>query len=671
MLSLALLAAAPACADGQGDSISHTGPLRTDTLQEVTIYAATQHDIVPTQKLRGNRLEALSAQSVADAVRYFSGVQLKDYGGVGGLKTVDIRSMGSNHMGVFYDGVQLGNAQNGQLDLGRFSMDNIEEIALYNGQKSDLMQSAKDYGAGGTIYIKTRRPTFKEGKHWNLRATMRTGSFGLRNPSLTWEQRITPRLSASISAEHTGATGRYRFRYRRVLPSGTVAWDTTAVRHNGDILAGRAEAALFGQTRKQGEWTAKAYFYDSERGIPGAIVNNVWKHHQRQWDRNAFVQGGIRQRQSDRYEWKVDAKYAEDRMRYLNPDPTLMYIDNRFLQRELYLTTSHHLTFNRHWQANLSGDWQWNSLRADLKGFTYPHRNTLMWSASATYELDRLRILGSLTGTHIFDGARQSATAPQYHRASPQVVVSWQQNAALSLRAFVKRTFRMPTFNDLYYTDVGSISLKPETATQFNAGVLYSKYTRHRWFKKVELKGDAYANLVDNKIVAIPKGSGQYRWMMMNIGRVRILGSELSAEGVMRWHHGWRLSVQGQWTWQRARDLSDPADNERPAGTYRGQIAYIPRHSASATANLAWRQWGLNYAFIYVGQRWHNSSNIAVNHEEPWYTSDLALTWQANIRRVGARVSLECNNVFDQQYDVVLNYPMPGRNWRVTLQVRF
>ena len=74
MLSLALLAAAPACADGQGDSISHTGPLRTDTLQEVTIYAATQHDIVPTQKLRGNRLEALSAQSVADAVRYFSGV---------------------------------------------------------------------------------------------------------------------------------------------------------------------------------------------------------------------------------------------------------------------------------------------------------------------------------------------------------------------------------------------------------------------------------------------------------------------------------------------------------------------------------------------------------------------------------------------------------------------
>lgn len=75
---------------------------------------------------------------MADALRYFSGVQLKDYGGVGGLKTIDIRSMGTNHMGVFYDGIQLGNAQNGLVDLGRFSLDNVEEIALYNGEGSDL-----------------------------------------------------------------------------------------------------------------------------------------------------------------------------------------------------------------------------------------------------------------------------------------------------------------------------------------------------------------------------------------------------------------------------------------------------------------------------------------------------------------------------------------------------
>ena len=121
-------------------------------------------EVIPAQKLEGEQLQRLNSHSVADAVRYFSGVQLKDYGGVGGVKTLDIRSMGTNHMGVFYDGIQLGNAQNGQIDLGKFSLDNIEEVSLYNGQKSDIFQPAKDFGAAGTIYLRTRRPSFYEGK---------------------------------------------------------------------------------------------------------------------------------------------------------------------------------------------------------------------------------------------------------------------------------------------------------------------------------------------------------------------------------------------------------------------------------------------------------------------------------------------------------------------------
>ncbi len=43
--------------------------------------------------------------------------------------------MGTNHVGVFYDGIELGNAQNGVIDLGRFSLDNMEAVTLYNGQE--------------------------------------------------------------------------------------------------------------------------------------------------------------------------------------------------------------------------------------------------------------------------------------------------------------------------------------------------------------------------------------------------------------------------------------------------------------------------------------------------------------------------------------------------------
>ena len=95
-------------------------------IDEVTVVARQEKDVMPPQLLKGEQMKALSTTSVADAVRYFSGVQIKDYGGVGGMKTVDVRSMGSHHLGVFYDGIEIGNAQNGTVDLGKFSMDNLE-----------------------------------------------------------------------------------------------------------------------------------------------------------------------------------------------------------------------------------------------------------------------------------------------------------------------------------------------------------------------------------------------------------------------------------------------------------------------------------------------------------------------------------------------------------------
>ena len=136
-----------------------TGDTVPERLREIVVTARIQpRDIIPAQVLSGDELHRLNSNSVADALRYFSGVQVKDYGGVGGIKTVNIRSMGTNHTGVVYDGVELGNAQNGQIDLGQFSLDNIENISLYNGQKSVILQPAKDFGSAGTIYMRTRTP---------------------------------------------------------------------------------------------------------------------------------------------------------------------------------------------------------------------------------------------------------------------------------------------------------------------------------------------------------------------------------------------------------------------------------------------------------------------------------------------------------------------------------
>lgn len=659
--------------------------VRQFELDEVEVSARRREEpVIPVQKLEGARLAGLSTQSVADAVRYFSGVQIKDYGGVGGLKTVDLRSMGTHHLGVFYDGIEIGNAQNGVVDLGKFSMENIEQIALYNGQKSEIFQPAKDYGSAGTLYLKTRRPRFTDDKPYNITVGMKAGTFGLANPSVLYEQKLTEDIHLSVGGEYTYAHGRYHFRYRKVLPGGIVAWDTTAVRQNGDIQAGRAEVGVFGYL-PEGKWHIKGYYYRSEKGIPGAIVNNVWKNSQRQWDRNAFVQGNFTQRVTKGYDVQVNAKYSNDFMRYLNPDTTLMYIDNSFTQQEVYLSMAHrlaivgvkgllpHRTLN--WDISLSADYQWNYLESNMANFVYPERQTVLAAVATQLDWTYIKAQASVLGTFVHDKIHHpTATMPTASKQQPQftpavflTVHPYIQD--LYIRTFYKRIFRMPTFNDLYYTDVGYIGLKPEYTTQYDLGAEYTKMWSRGVCRAIDLKVDGYFNQVTNKIVAVPKGTGQYRWQMMNLGYVEIRGVDANLSTTLCFNP-WAVtdnqvlfSLAAAYTYQKAQDLTDP--NEI---TYGGQIAYVPWHSGSVTANILWRGLSVNYAFIYVGERYHNSANIPANHEQPWYTHDVSVSYEMEVSNQQSAIrprlhfALEFNNILNQQYDIILNYPMPGLN---------
>lgn len=656
--------------------------LDTNKVYEIkgaVVSAQRYNEVIPSQKLRGEDLQRLNSHSVADAIRYFSGIQIKDYGGIGGLKTVDIRSMGTNHMGVFYDGIQLGNAQNGQIDLGKFSLDNIEEVSLYNGQKSEIFQPAKDFGAAGTIYLRTRRPKFEKNKNYNLKAVLRTGSFGLANPSILWEQKITNALSSSFNAEYTYSTGEYKFRYRKVLPDGSTAWDTTAIRQNGDIQAFRMEGGFHGYFKKS-IWNAKAYFYDSEKGIPGAIVNNLWKRSQRQWDKNFFTQASLTSEIHPRYSFMANVKYANDYMRYLNPDTTLIYIDNHFVQQEVYASLANKFAILNTWDISFSTDFQWNTLDASLQNFSHPQRLTTLTAIATAIEIWHFKMQASLLGTFINEKADskglpnflpedQPASAPNKQEYTPAVFFSYKpfEKTDFNIRAFYKRIFRMPTFNDLYYTDIGNISLRPEYTTQYNWGMQYTKIFGESSLEALTLKADAYYNEVTDKIVAVPKGNGQYRWMMMNIGYVEIRGIDANAQFTWGFLNDIRLQTSLNYTFQKAQDFTDPSDNDPIAGTWGGQIAYIPWHNGSFTVRADYKTWEFNYSFVYVGERYHNSSNIRENHEEPWYTSDLSFGKEFRLKKMNFKASAEINNIFNQQYDVVLNYPMPGTNFKIIL----
>ncbi|MCH5307826.1 MAG: TonB-dependent receptor [Prevotella sp.] len=641
------------------DSIQH--------LDEVMVVSRYNHqEIIPSQSLNGEQLEKLSAHSVADALRYFSGLQLKDYGGVGGIKTVNIRSMGTNHLGISYDGVELGNAQNGQIDLGQFSLDNVEEITLFNGQKSAIMQPASDFGHAGSVYIRTRAPRFEQGRTYNLKVKAKYGSSDMYRIAVLYEQLMNEKLSSSLSAEWMQASGKYKFRYVRKRQDGSTAYDTTAIRQNGDVWALRTEGNLHGKL-EEGFWKLKFYMYHSERGIPGAIVNNVWRRGERQWDHNIFTQGRFQKSFGNRFTTQWLAKYAYYDTRYANRDTTMLQVDNSYWQQELYLSTSNvYDVLPQLWSVSLSYDFKWNKLLSNARQFAKPTRYSNYVSLATALSLGRIKMQGSILATMINDHVERVASNMARNVLTPAFFVNYRPFDAhhLSLRFYAKKSFRMPTFNDLYYTEIGNAKLKPEAVLQYNVGLSYDKRWQYGLVRYFHVQTDAYYNSVHDKIVAYPKGQ-QFRWTMLNLGRVHIKGIDVETELTTVPLRGLLVTGRLQYTYQQARDVTSPDDTY-----YRHQIPYIPWHGGSAILNVQYRQWDINYSFVYAGERYNQQENIRFNYMQPWYTSDLSLSWRHKFKHIELRTMLEVNNLFSQDYDVILNYPMPKRNYALTMEVK-
>jgi len=649
-------------------------------LDEVILKAKPYQEVIPVQNLSGKQLENLASHNVADALRYFAGTQIKDYGGLGGLKTVDVRNMGTHHVGVFYDGIQLGNAQNGVTDLGKYSLDDMEALTMYNGQKSEIFQSAKDFAAASTIYMRTKRPVFEDGKKTNLHVRYKTMSINYHDPSFRWEQKLSDKVSMSISSEFIKSNGQYKFRYKRNNQDGTVAYDTTATRLNSDIQALRIESGLYGKLYK-GSWDAKVYYYDSERGAPGAIVENKFSDGFRQYDKNFFAQGFLVKDFTEKYKFQARVKYAYDYTHYIARDTTNVLgetvtegaqSDDSYYQQEVYFSTVNMYSILPIWDVSLSTDFQYNRLNATRRGiqtqFSYPQRYTALFSLASSLRLGEFKVLGSMVGTHVQEQVRYNAKALDKTEFTPALFLGYKpfKEYDFNLRAFAKRIFRMPTFNDLYYTMVGSSTLNPEYMNQYDVGFTYNLPVEKGFLDKLSIQADAYYTNTKDKIVAAPTGN-LFRWMMTNMGQVRGKGIESVINMGMHINKV-NLSANLTYAYTESRDYTKFSGLE--ISSYGDQIPYTPWHSGSAILNAEYESWNFNYSYIYVGKRYNgNVNNIKVNEVQPWYTHDLSVQKSFAVNNYKIKGTVELNNALNQHYEVIYNYPMPGRTLKFIIGI--
>ncbi len=657
--------------DGKIRIIEEKDTSTVHSLDEVVVTTSTStketRATAPLQILSGEALEGLNAIQVADAVKHFSGVMVKDYGGIGGLKTVSVRSLGASHTAVNYDGIAVSDAQNGQIDISRFSLDNIDMLSLSNGQSDQIFQPARQYASAAVLNITTMAPRF-DNRPVNGKVMMKSGSFGLINPSLHIAGKLNEYLSMTASGEWMSAHGRYPY----LMHYGTQANDSTSIeiRQNTDVQNLRAEAALYGSDSVQNGYL-KGYYYQSERGLPGATIfyNTQNFSSQRIWDRSAFLQGHYERNFANIVSLQLNAKYNYSFTHYLDP----MYLgsegkdENRYSQNEYYLSGAVIYRPISGLSFNLSQDGIINTLSADLDNFTSPTRYTSLTAVAGKYVNNWIMATASVLMTATKDVMADHSKGLQRFKASPYASLSFKpfSNTDFRIRLFYKNIFRLPTFNDLYYGKVGNRDLLPETTNQYNIGLTFQRSITE-YIPMLALSCDIYHNDVRNKIVAYPT-KNIYTWTMLNYGRVSITGLDFTGDIEIAPCKEVQITLGATYTYNRALNVTNPTDRD-----YRHQIPYTPHISGSGKAGIKTPWFTLNYSLVWSGHRYAVNQNYAENRVEGYFDHSLSASHEFSLRhdhKLG--INLECLNLTNINYCVVRYFPMPGRSWRGTIYWKF
>ena len=226
------------------------------------------------------------------------------------------------------------------------------------------------------------------------------------------------------------------------------------------------------------------------------------------------------------------------------------------------------------------------------------------------------------------------------------------------MRASYKNIFRSPTFNECYYFHFGSPDLLPESTDQYNIGVTWASQQQD---VRLQMTLDGYYNNVTDMIVAVPYN--MFTWTCVNVGKVRVLGADLTVNGEWPIVKGHVVEFSGCYSFQQAENRTN---DDSPYYGY--QIAYIPKHTGSAA--IGWENPWVNVSLHGSGisSRWANNQHYEGTEIAGYWEMGLTLYRNFRWKEQCWEARMDLKNMFNKQYEIVRYYPMPGRSWQVSLK---
>ncbi len=579
----------------------------SDTLQTAVVVAdkgmiVSQSDTI----LISNQTD------ITEALSRIPAFTVGDMGGPAGLKTVNLRGLGSAHTTIYVDGVRAGNVQSGQTDLGMLDVSSCSVIVV-------------DY-AQNSLSFNTSNPEFGSGKFAG-RVKFRGGSFGTYEPAARLDFKLSDKVSLSATSSGT-------------LSKGDFKYGDNLRRENNDISQIRAGVDVWG-VMDHGSWHTKAYFNGSGRGTPGSVD---WPSTDRQKDRNVFVQGVLQNRFSRLYALNVSAKAGYDDLSYFSE-----FGDSRYRATDFQLNTSHLFSVTSWLEVSAAADLQRDILRAtDYEAA----RTGVLSTVTAAFRLPRFNAKVSLEYSGTFDNGSKGLNT-----LSPSADIRYEIIDGLDLTAFARRAYRVPTFNELYYPGFGNPDLRCEDALLTSVGPQWRKSIA-AW--SVNASADFNFNSIRDKIVSAPSVEDPSLWFPYNIGKAVMYGADLRTGAAFN-RGDWAASLSASYFWQNAKDKTpDSASCDE-------QIPFVARHSVTVALDGSFRGFSLDFLWnLRCGRRDgysempdYNTLDITVGKDFPF--------------RAGRSLALRliARNITDTRYELSAGYPMPGRAFYGSIEYKF
>ena len=579
-----------------------------DTLKAVTIVA--DKGVVVS---RADTVALRADGTAADALLRFPGLGISDYGGLAGLKGANLRGLGTPHTDIYLDGVRVSNFQSGQNDLGMLPLETLGNVVV-------------DY-AQNSLSFRTAKPVFGRSPFAG-RIGLQAGSFGTWMPSVRFDVKASERVAISAYASGILTKGDFPF------------GDANARRTGNDLKQIRAGYDVFG-TLEGGQWQIKSYINASDRGTPGSLS---WPSEDRQQDKNFILQGTLRKAFSDLYTLNVSAKGAYDNIFYKSA-----WGDSNYDFSDFQLNSSHTFRLTDFWAVSLAADIEHGALKAT--GYDAA-RTAAIAALGSAIRLGRFSADVAVEYRGTFDKG-----AAALNSVSPSLDLRFRILESLDITAFGRRAFRAPTFNELYYPGYGNPDLKPEDAWLTDLGIDWHRACGDWTFGA---KVDGFYNFLKEKIISAPSAADPYVWLPYNIGRVEAWGADAVASA--RYDDG---RIAGGFSARYARQ--NALDKTPDSYTFDQQIPYVARHTVVLAGDFSVAGWRIDALWNWRGGRFDASGEMP-----NWNSLDLSLRKTVKLCEDSAlTLFVTGKDLLDCRYELVRDYPMPGRSVLGGIEFKF